>query len=156
MQPHISIFYVVFLLTIICIGCKQVPNNQKKDQQNQAQLYEGIPKDVVTQLFNECDYVDHIFYNLPFSLSQDDPAAIKAGLQFLSIPQEPTDISICTTPLARISYQVKGEIIAEADIYFNETCRLFVFIEDNKPKYVNPLNQQGLAFYQNILSQFAK
>lgn len=112
----------------------------------------GLPQGVMEQLFKEATYVDYIFYNLPFSLSQDNQASIHANLKLISA--EPLkSLPVNCKPIGREFFHIGGEIPYEADLYYSDGCYGYVFIKDNKPLYANKLSTEGMKFYTNIVNQ---
>ena len=111
---------------------------------------QGIPDDLRSELVGSCDFVDIIFYNSPASMNQSDPRSIERAMGFISM-QAPTMHESCN-PIGRISYMSNGEIIAEGDIYLTENCQYIVFMVDNQPAYANILSQEGVVFFEQVLS----
>jgi len=112
----------------------------------------SIPPASMNQLFNEGTYIDYIFYNLPFSISQDDKPSIHSNLGLISrerlggIPQD-------CKPIGREFFHIGGTIAYEADIYFQDGCYGYVFLKDKKPVYANKVSEAGMKFYTNIINQ---
>ncbi|MEN0005953.1 MAG: hypothetical protein AAF798_17515 [Bacteroidota bacterium] len=111
----------------------------------------SIPEATMQQLFEQCDYIDYVFYYTNFSISQNEQASIRATLAHVS-PQ-PAPMNPNCKPMGRIFYQVQGENVAEADFYFSQDCLYYIFMENNKPKYGNYMSEQGFTFFKNIFAQ---
>lgn len=107
-------------------------------------------KDVNT-LYSIADHVDVIFYKLPISVSQDDPASAKNTSLYIS-PASPRITSHCE-PIGRLSWIADGKIIRDADFFIGEGCNYFVFIENGKPVYKNAMALEGVQYFQTIMSQ---
>jgi len=115
-----------------------------------------LPNLEMRKLRNFCTYVDYIFNELPFSISQDDKSSIMANLTLIG-DQSPDPISISNcAPIGREFFHVDGEIVYEADIYFSDGCYAYVFIKEDKPVYANSISDQGIMFYNNLLKQAEK
>jgi len=100
------------------------------------------------KLYNECDYLDVIFMELPFSMSQGHPSGIRNLLSQLdNVPPESIDPN-CPL-MGNQVYQKAGETLAEADFYISEGCNYFVFTYQGK-KYYNKVKQTGINFYENL------
>jgi len=148
MRPNFSYIYIWCTL-IVLAGC-----TNGSDKSADSTDLGSIPEKVYLRLLAECDYVDILFFDSPVSMGQDDYAGIQSTLTFITkqIAKPAPDCK----PLGRISYMIKGEIIAEADFYCSEGCTYMLFMEDNKPKYANVLSPNGIQFFQNILLQIQK
>ena len=55
--------------------------------------------------------------------------------------------------IGRVFYEINGETEIEAEIYFTDKCKYFVFMKDNKRIYANDLTPDGIAHFQNIFKQ---
>jgi hypothetical protein len=148
MKRIFKLIYICCTLVLFA-GCS---NNEKKSADSTDLT--SIPETVYLRLLGECDYVDIIFFDSPVSMSQDDEAGIQSTLTFISKQLAKPDPDC--KPLGRISYMIKGDIIAEGDFYCTEGCTYILFMEENKPKYANVLSPGGIQFFQNILLQIQK
>ena len=113
-----------------------------------------LPKDLVMRVWNEVDLLDYIFHNLPFSMNQNEQASIRTNLTYFS--EEPVDRPVGCKPISRQFYQVSGDIFMEADVYFDDNCKFYVFIIDGKEKYANKMSPEGITFFTNMISQALK
>lgn len=111
------------------------------------------PMDKATyeQLQATVTQVDYIFHSLPFSVNQTERPAIQTNLAMIS-PDRADDVSGCPI-FARESFQVDGEIVMEADIYFNEGCYAYVFYKGKEKVFANKITDQGRQFYNNLINQ---
>jgi len=115
--------------------------------QVQADTFPSIPIPKLQDLWENCDYIDYVFYQLPISMSLDQDNSIKYALSHISssgAPKKPECKSI-----GRVFYQVKGENQEEAELYFSEGCTFFVFLENGKPKYGNYMTPTGAQYLNN-------
>jgi len=119
-----------------------------------APAYPSIPDSTMQYLWQHCDFVDYIFYELDFSVSQDDPDQVRRSLQHVSraIPKPGDDCR----PIGRLFYQVDGENALEADIYFSSDCQYYLFYRDGQPAYANAMTPAGIQFYEYLLTQVGK
>lgn len=115
--------------------------------------YPSIPSEKIVNLFETCDFIDYILYDYEFSLSQGEKPAIQASFSHIS-KTVPTINPNCQ-PIGRIFYQVEGQNALEADIYFNDGCKYYIFLENNQPKYANELTPAGIGFYEDVFKRFA-
>lgn len=111
----------------------------------------SIEMEKMRDLYENCNSLDIVFYNTNFSLSQTEQAQIQTTLLYL-LPS-PVRHNMDCKPQGRISFWVQGELRREADIYVGENCNYYIWIEDGKPAYINPLSPDGINFYNKILTQ---
>jgi hypothetical protein len=116
--------------------------------------YPALGNQDISALYSQADKVDIIFYNLPISVNQEDPASVKSTVLYVT-PASPKITAKCQ-PLGRLSWMAQGKIIREADIYCNTGCQYLLFIQDNKPFAANAMQQGGVDFFNNIISQVEK
>lgn len=147
------------MLILILGSCKEKKTNTSSTEEVTAteQKFDlpALPISELQMLYDKASYVDYIFYELPFSLSQDNQASIRANLGLMS-PDRLTTLSLSCKPIGREFFQVDGEIAYEADLYFSEGCYGYVFLQNNKPAFANMISQEGQKFYQNIIQQAEK
>ena len=105
-------------------------------------------------MWEKCDFIDFIFYYMSFSMSQNKQASIRGTLQHIA--DQPAEIKSDCRPIGRIFYQVEGENVLEADLFFSEGCMYFIFYEDGKKAYANSMTPAGFQFFQNVFSQVQK
>lgn len=116
--------------------------------------YPPLPEEIRKSLLETCDYIDITFYNYPISTSQDVASSIQPSMTYWD-PEGATIPNTCRAA-GHIWYQSKGNNIREADFYFSPDCFYYVFYENGKPAYANPINARGLAFFERILTPFMK
>ncbi|NNK89786.1 MAG: hypothetical protein HKO89_04195, partial [Saprospiraceae bacterium] len=132
-----NIFCIVFLLGLI--SCKPSPEKSGTVTQetvsqtsNQSQQgFKSIPQELVMDVWNNADLLDYIFHDLPFSMSQDQQASIRSNVSYIAREAQTVIPSGCK-PMARQFFAKQGNIFLEADIYFDENCRFYVFYVDGK------------------------
>jgi hypothetical protein len=147
----------LLILVILVLSC-QSSGDQKKSKQpsDQAQrseaIYPTLPVELHKRLYDQVDYLDYIFHDLPFSMSQSEKPSVQTNIAYIGqgkvmgIPQG-------CKPVARQFYQIQGEIIFEADVYFSEGCQFYIFYENGQAKYANAMSENGIAFFNKIISQ---
>jgi len=127
---------------------------QGSAQSNAGSAYAGLGSiqiEAMRDLWDNCNSLDIVFYDTNFSLSQTEIEAIRTTLQYL-LPS-PVQHDPACKPIGRITFWVQGELRREADIYVGETCNYYIWIEDSKPVYINPLTPDGIQFFTNILTK---
>lgn len=113
-------------------------------------LYPSIPLDTLVALYNECDFIDYVFYYTNFSVSQSEKSDIQTAIRYIS--EEAPLINANCKPQGRLFFQVNGENKMEADLYFEPDCTYYVFYQDGKPAFANKLMPGGIQFYNNIFT----
>ena len=135
---------------------REYPNPNTPDRAGQMDAngneYQSITTDIMQNLYNNCQLIDYIFYDLPFSMNQSESNGIKSTISHVTTLAQPTIPADCK-PIARQLFQIDGEFVLEAEVYFSDNCQFFVFLEDNKPKYANKMSETGIQFYTNIIKQ---
>lgn len=117
-----------------------------------AVALESVPRDVILDLWTTCTYIDYIFHDLPFSMSQDEKESIQANLNYISTEAQAYIPNTCK-PIARQMFHVGGDIVLECDVYLSETCQFYVFVENEKPKYANKMTPDALNFFGTMFSK---
>lgn len=112
-----------------------------------------IPNELLMQMWNDGHMIDYVFHELPFSMNQNEKASIQTNLTYIdSAPV--TQIPDGCVPMARQFYQIStGDIIYEADVYFDKECQLYVFYVDGKATYANQMAQSGKTFFTQMINQ---
>jgi hypothetical protein len=153
--------FIVFLCLITNWSCKSGERNEpaagervKTDTVFIDPGYPPLGNADISSLYSQADKVDIIFYHLPISVNQEDPSSVKNTVLYIT-PASPKITARCQ-PLGRLSWMSKGSIIREADIYCDPGCEYLMFIEQNKPVAVNAMQQSGVDFFKNIISQVEK
>lgn len=144
-----------FIVLILVFACKSENKSTiaVADVDNSPEI-PGIPQDVMEKLLDECTFVDYIFRDLPFSLSQSEPQAIKSNIAFIDYTRPLGHIPKNCTPDGRKFFQIKGEIVYDVDVYILGNCHFYVFVDEaNKPIYANYITQAGVNFYNDVINQ---
>ena len=116
--------------------------------------YPALGNEAIGTLYSQADKVDIIFYDLPISVNQDNPASVKNTVLYVS-PAAPNITGNCK-PLGRLTWMQQGTILREADVYCDTGCEYLLFMQDNKPLAANAMGPAGVAFFKNIISQVEK
>ncbi|MFZ2900946.1 MAG: hypothetical protein WA004_20100 [Saprospiraceae bacterium] len=150
------ILLITLVLAVIFQGCGQdKPTQQPPPATSAAQpasaTLPSIPKEKLEFLWNNCDNIDYVFYELPISMNVDNPDAIKNALTHVA--SEPAPMLPQCKAIGRVFYLVKGENVVIADMYFSEGCTYYVFLENDKPVYANYLTPQAVQYFNSVFSQ---
>lgn len=116
--------------------------------------YPSIPDSTMQHLWERCDFVDYIFYELDFSVSQSSQSEIRKSLQHVS-RVVPEIVPACR-PIGHLFYQVEGENVLEADIFYSPECQYYLFYRDGEPAYANAMTPAGMQFYEYLLTQVGR
>lgn len=155
MLKNLSLLFILVFL----FSCQDTPTQSKpsvatKQEASQHEAaapppaYPPLPQGIFEQIATQTDYIDYVYYNLPISMSMNDPNSINSVYRHFT-PLEAPIKKQCKS-IGRISFMSKGVIIAEAEMYYGaDNCNYFVFLEENKPKYANQMSQVGVDFYAN-------
>lgn len=111
----------------------------------------SVPLETMQKLWNECDHVDYIFYDLPISMSLDEKASIQYSVRHVA--DEAAPLKPECKPAGRVSYHIKGNIALEGDFYFSNGCTYFVFFKDNKKAYANYMTDDAIQYFNNNIQQ---
>lgn len=106
-------------------------------------------------LFQKANEIDYVFYNLPFSMSQNEVAAVRNNISHIDItPFKGIPSNCAGKAMCREFFKSQGEQILEADIYFSPDCIFYVFMgADGQPEYGANMTVAGQNFYNNIIQQ---
>lgn len=148
-------------LIVLSYSCKpnasQKENANTQEPQSSTQVsttLPSIPEALLTKVFMECDFVDYIFYELPFSMSYDQQSTIQSVLRWVDgstkIPSQG-----CKA-LGRMIFQSKGDIMIEAEIYVSQECAYYKWFVDGTATYNNLMTMEGINHYAGIIQQFEK
>ncbi len=147
-----------FFLTLLmlALSCKNDSNTTTIQAPTKATSNVDVPPPVPTEklieLYESCDYIDFIFANLPFSISQEEKASIQQTIRHID-QNPPTAIDPNCPYFAQQIFQVDGEIFMDAKIFFQDGCTYYLFYEDGKAIYSASFTNEGIKFYNNIIAQ---
>lgn len=154
--------FIVLLLSLAALaGCQGGQAEKGAARQEQAvaeapageKLYPSIPLDTLQMLWDQCDYIDYIFYYQDFSISQNQQADIRGAIRYIS--EEAPAIQPNCQPIGRIFFQVQGDNRLEADLHFTQGCTYFIFYENGKKAYANAIMPAGISFFNQVMSTAA-
>lgn len=103
------------------------------------------------KLYENCDYIDFIFYHMDFSMSVNAITNVRRVVTFVDKAQPAANLT-CPA-IGRIIYLDDGELLIEADMHFGKDCQHLVFYKDNKQVYANRITPQGIAYFQQMFNQ---
>jgi hypothetical protein len=161
------IFFSLLLVGLLCSQCQSGATDQNQDEaqtktpttaaptttEAPTSPYPSITQEKMMYLYDNCDYVDFVFYTTNFSMSQNTQAAIRTTLGTVSTT--PAKVLSSCQPIGRVFFQVDGQNAAEADLFFGGACLYYLFLENGTYTYGNQLTEGGMGFYQKIFQQAA-
>jgi len=156
-MPKIS-FYTLCMCLCLSLGlssCKsdtKAPILEPLTNEEAGPIIPLAEQSFVQDLFNRVDQIDYIYHSFDFSMSISEPNAIKSNIATLSGLQIGAIPANCK-PVGRQMFMSKGEMLAEADLYFNGACQFLVFVEKEKPVSGSTFNQRGIDFYNQVFTQ---
>ncbi len=146
-------FFFVFVLFFVNFSCKsEIKNAEIPTSVSVSEVPNSLSpmgEDVFLKMYNECTFIDYIWHDLPFSVSQSEKAAVQANVSFIGKLGMETTPAHCKS-IGRKSYQINGDIFMDADIYFGPGCSYYIFLKDEKPIYLNQMTPQGDDFYRRL------
>lgn len=151
-QIYSVIFISVFVLSLIsCKQKKEGSDSTVEESQVLSLALPPLPLEQQSYLFENVEGIDYIFNDLPFSVSQADKPSIQANIAGIS--RDGVEQLDCS-PMGRMFFQVRGEIVLEADVYYTPPqCVYYVYFEDGQPKYANKMTANNASFYQQFLDR---
>ena len=159
---NIPIIFLLIGSIFDFVGCKEKSNNtvatpaaaKPTATQAAAAAPPSLPSitiDEMRRLFDKCDYIDFIFYNMDFSMSVNDKSNVQRVINFVDKTQPAGNLT-CPA-MGRLVFQGNGEILLEADMHYDKTCQHFIFYKDGKKTYANNISQQGIQYFQQMFAQ---
>lgn len=154
----IRIYCLFAFASLMLWGCQEAP--KKENQENAASttaagtaLYPSVSLDTLEMLWSQCDYIDFVFYRLNFSVSQNDPNAVKSTIQHIAA--DVPAINAACKPEGRIFFQVDGRNALEGDIFLGKDCFYYIWYKDGgkTPFAANSMTQMGVKFFQELFQK---
>lgn len=118
-------------------------------QQNLLATLPMLPKTTVKRLWDSCTRIEYTFLQTPFTMALADSTSIRESLRHIGYGEavRKTDCKI----FAKVFFYINGDLILDADMFFTEGCRFFVYNIDGKPAYANLMSSEGRDFLMQIL-----
>lgn len=154
----IRIYCLFAFAGLMLWSCQADP---KKDNQEPAAptiaagapQYPSVSLDTLQMLWAKCTYIDFVFYNLNFSVSQNESNAVKSTIQHIAA-DVPVINNACK-PEGRIFFQVDGRNALEGDIYLGQNCVYYLWYKDGgkTPYAANSMTQLGVNFFKDLFQK---
>jgi len=160
-----NLFYIlgISLLLVLLTSCGGNKKSGEKEGLSMEEMLNAKNTEVkvstlpsitfeeMKQIYEGADFIDIIFYNVDFSMSVNNKANIQRMVGFVST--NVASINRDCKPMGRIFFQKNGELMVEADMYYDDQCRYFVFQKNGKAAYANVITPEGQAYFAKIFSQ---
>lgn len=106
----------------------------------------SIGLEVLENLWENCDFVDYVYYELPISASLDKQGSIRTAISH--IEETPVAKLPGCKAIGRVFYQIEGENVLQGDIFFTKGCTYFLWV-DKKGKYFagNLMMDSAIQFF---------
>lgn len=145
-------YFFIILSIVFAISCKNESKTTSTPiEKTQNSTLPVLPLEDLEQLANNCTGVDYIFHELPISVSQSDKPSIRANLGLFTLNPITGSLKDCKS-IAREFFQVDGDVKYEAEIYVGNGCNYHVWMDGNKPIYANQLSEEGIKFYNKLIT----
>ncbi len=124
--------------------------------QSTSKLLPVLPLLEATRLMDSCTAVDYTYYTPSFSMSMEDKNTIQQTIHLLTgrafLPKENTK------PTARVFFQIKGNIVHQADFYYypDESIGGFIFYQNNQKTYSSLMHPDGKNYFDSIFAEMKK
>ena len=150
MNNSFSSLLFSFLVLLLFANCSE-GTKETKTETEAPKVLPSISFEEMKKLHDETDFIDIIYYNFDFSMSVNAKTNIKRMVGMVS--PNAANLNPNCQAMGRIFFQKNGNLLIEADMYFDKQCRYFVFQKDGKPAYANDLTPEGQAYFTKIFSQ---
>ena len=112
----------------------------------------SITLEELQALWNTCNQIDYLFYDLPISSSVNDSQSAQAHLRHISDSPVRADVKKrCGYAIGRVFYKADGEDLLEAEAYYSGGCAFFVFFKDGKPASCNLMTPAGVNHFNQMV-----
>lgn len=159
-STYSTLFALILMVLLSSCGGGDSSNKDKlskeekwktKAEKVQVSSLPSISFDEMKTIYEGTDFIDIIFYNVDFSMSVNNKTNIQrmVGMVSTNVAQ----LNPSCQAMGRLFFQKNGELLIEADMYYDETCQYFVFQKNGKPAYANYITPEGQAYFAKIFSQ---
>lgn len=139
---RVQIFFVLLVISLLGLGgCKNGTESKVTEEAKITYKYSSLPQSRIDEMLQKVDYVDYLFYEQNFSMSLDNPEAIKMAVS--SVGSSQIKLGSNCKAIGRIFFEYQGKTMESADIFFNKNCAYFIFQKDGKPAFANTMTVTG-------------
>lgn len=152
-------YFTLLLFSLLLLQCNNDPKTEGDIANSTSTVapaqtvatYPSITEEKMKYIYDNCDYIDFIFYDVDFSMSQNQRPAIIQTIGGVSTTAAPIDTNC--KPVGRVFFQVQGINALEADLFFTGNCMYYIFLENGTYTYANLMTPQAATFYQKIFTE---
>ena len=160
-----SRLFAIFTFVLVCMISCTTDSNEKKEESNQNiktenkapqedQVYlPSISMDDLEVLWENCNQMDYIYYDLPISTSLSDQYSVQQSLRHVSDTPVSQSVKDNCKAISRVWFKKDGEDLMDAEIYFSNGCSFFVFFKEGKPAHSNYMTDAGIKYFNDILQK---
>jgi hypothetical protein len=126
----------------------EAPKTRLSMQENLPQL----SPEMLQTLWDSCTLVDYTYFTMPITMSLDRQASVRSSLRHIGmgVVAQKADCKL----FAKLFYQIKGQIVMTADMFFSEnSCSYVVYSIGGKPTFANPISTEGVQFLNQIIER---
>lgn len=152
-----SAMFIAGILILISCNSENKSNSQEESStktekvQAKGETLPSLPTERMKRLWDEATNLDYIFLNLPISMNMDNQEAIRSSLSHFS-PGGVTLNPGCRQHDGTMLFIVDGEIIEECQFFYQDGCKYYVWLENGKKTYANPMNEAGISFMEKMFT----
>ncbi len=150
----IALPILIIMLFSQCSGEKgsQSANAEKPKAKAAVQTsLPSLPEERLIRLWEQATHLDYIFLELPISMNMDNQEAIRTSL----VNMDPIGTNLhpnCKQHDGNMVFSINGNIVEECMFYFRNDCKYYVWLENGKPAYANPMNENGIKFFDRAFN----
>lgn len=159
MKNTLGLFAITIILSLF--ACKEKETKTRVEESapkvesttdharpTNAPALSPFPAHLFKPVYMEADYMDVIFEELPFSMSQDNNNSIRQILNYIDV-NAPENYNANCPLFGQLLVQKEAEYIMEANIYHSEGCYYWL-IKHQGEKYVNGMTDAGIQFFNQL------
>lgn len=113
-----------------------------------------LPEALARRIMDSCTLIDYTFLTLPFTISFDNNKSVQGSFRHIQVDgvEEVPGLKV----FAKTFFQIQGRIVLIGDLYFDKAGQYFVYSEEGVKKYGNKLSQEGIDFFNQIITRQKK
>lgn len=153
MKHRCILFSLLMSLSLFnCSNTDQKTSTEKTPTKSKKEVVlNGLPEERLIRLWEQATQLDYIFLELPISMNMDNQEAIRSSL--VNIDPKGTALHpSCKQHDGNMVFSINGEIVEECMFYYRNDCKYFVWLENGKPTYANPMTENGIKFFDQAFS----
>lgn len=117
-----------------------------------ATTYPLLPAERAKAIIEACDYIDLVMYKMSFSINISDPNNAR-GLAASVMSNTPPPHTDCRDGFGNMTFLRQGELIADAEVFFQQGCTYLLFKENGQRAYTCAIPPRGIEFFNGLVQQ---